>query len=109
MIKYTFIEALYLMQKGKKVRADSWDDNSYIYLLSDKFYDQDGQCELDEIDYPFSKREWEEYRPKVKVKVKLNDEYEAVVDAHGIKVGCQTFALKKVDELVQAIKKVKEN
>lgn len=38
------------------------------------------------------------------VKLKLNNDYEAVITQDGIKVGCQTFSFNKFDELVEAVK-----
>lgn len=42
----------------------------------------------------------------VEARVRLNDEYEAVVTADGVTVGCQTFPLEKIQELNEAVKKV---
>ncbi len=38
------------------------------------------------------------------ISVKLNDDYTAILSHDGIKVGCQTFPLSVIDELVKAKK-----
>lgn len=39
---------------------------------------------------------------EIKVEVKLNDNHSAIVNKNGIVVGCQTFPLSIIDELVKA-------
>lgn len=40
------------------------------------------------------------------IKIKLNDTHEAEISNNGIKVGCQTFPLDIIDELVEARKQL---
>lgn len=49
---------------------------------------------------------WE--RP-VPVKIKLNNSYEALVEADKVKVGCQTFSFEKLEEVYLAAKKLQNS
>jgi hypothetical protein len=107
--KLNLIEALQALKEGKKVTCDDKDFTAkYIYLKNGQFYDElDESTYLDEV-RSLEEGMWEVYiEPKV-VEVKLNSEYTAVVSPDGVKVGCQMFELDKVQELANAIKKVKE-
>ncbi len=42
------------------------------------------------------------------ITVKLNSEHNAVVSKDGVVVGCQTFTLAKIDELVAAVAEVRK-
>lgn len=47
-----------------------------------------------------------QYRVVDNVKVKLNDDYDAIVSKDTIEVGCQTFPISILDELVEARKQI---
>lgn len=47
------------------------------------------------------------YKPPIKLK--LNDEYLAIVSKEGITVGCQKFSIEKFKELQEAVEKVRNS
>ena len=102
------MEALQALKDGKKITGFEFGKGEYIYADENGIIrDEDGtECTIGDIDNIFIK-DMMEYIPKVEVEVSLNDEYTATVTSEGVKVGCQTFSLDKIEELVQAAKKVK--
>ena len=48
-----------------------------------------------------------EFAKKASIRVKLNDSYTATVHEDGIEVGCQSFSHSVIEELAEAIIKVK--
>ena len=105
--KMNVVQAFQALKDGKKVREVGWEKGEYIYLKGTKIYSQNDRLtvitEIADIE-----EQWEEYISK-DIEVKLNDEYTAVVSKDKIVVGCQEFPLSKVEELVKAVKKVKES
>ncbi len=104
--KMNIIDALLAMKKGKKMRRVCWKKESFIYLKDERFYSNVGS-----YDYTLSSLDengWEEYT-LIDIEIKLNNEHTAIISQDGVKVGCQVFPLDKVQELYDAVQKVKEN
>jgi len=71
------------------------------YCASDKIYGD--KISIDDVLFT------NKYRLVKPEKVVLTDEYTAVIDKTGIKVGCQSFSFEKFDELAASVKKIRDS
>jgi hypothetical protein len=102
--QFNLLEALIRLQKGKRVRRVEWGQNKYIVKKGNHIVWDNLITKID-LSNDLTDGGWEEHSLR-EIEVKLNNEYIAVVSKDGVKVGCQTFGLEKIEELAKALKEI---
>lgn len=100
-----FIEALKAAKNGKTIRRKCWYGHPGFILFNNKLVlSSNGSSGFDYNDTHIEATDWESINEYIEVK--LNSEYAAKIYKDKIVVGCQEFPISKLQELVEASKKV---
>lgn len=89
-----------IVASNKRYKLGSYSDPTFVYSGSP--YTADGKW------VPVQESEFKnyKYRKTSSKKVKLNDDYDAIVSKDTIQVGCQTFPISILDDLAKALKEI---